>query len=136
MAYAVETYLSMVKELEAEPSLGFTAQYVFQGLSVEQFRQAAANGGNMLGLENRNENLVLFFGMVAYKNPKFKKLIDAKITTWVDSIKTFAVENGADDEFLFLNYADLSQNPLGSYGDKNIAFMEEVVSKYDPNGMF
>ncbi|KAH8836649.1 hypothetical protein MCOR28_011544 [Pyricularia oryzae] len=136
MAYAVETYLSMVKELEAEPSLGFTAQYVFQGLSVEQFRQAAANGGNMLGLEDRSENLVLFFGMVAYKNPKFKKLIDAKMTTWVDSIKTFAVENGADDEFLFLNYADLSQNPLGSYGDKNIAFMEEVVSKYDPNGMF
>ncbi|KAI6263969.1 hypothetical protein MCOR14_011784 [Pyricularia oryzae] len=58
------------------------------------------------------------------------------MTTWVDSIKTFAVENGADDEFLFLNYADLSQNPLGSYGDKNIAFMEEVASKYDPNGVF
>ncbi|QBZ66597.1 hypothetical protein PoMZ_13580, partial [Pyricularia oryzae] len=136
MAYAVETYLSMVKKLEAEPSLGFTAQCVFQGLSVEQFRQAAASGGNMLGLEDRSENLVLFLGMVAYKNPKLKKLVDAKMTTWVDSIKTFAVENGADDEFLFLNYADLSQNPLGSYGDKNIAFMEEVVSKYDPNGVF
>ncbi|KAI6612311.1 hypothetical protein MCOR14_011734 [Pyricularia oryzae] len=136
MAYAVETYLSMVKELEAEPSLGFTAQCVFQGLSVEQFRQAAASGGNVLGLEDRSENLVLFLGMVAYKNPKLKKLVDAKMTTWVDSIKTFAVENGADDEFLFLNYADLSQNPLGSYGDKNIAFMEEVVSKYDPNGVF
>ncbi|KAI6519939.1 hypothetical protein MCOR05_010964 [Pyricularia oryzae] len=136
MAYAVETYLSMVKELEAEPSLGFTAQCVFQCLSVEQFRQAAASGGNVLGLEDRSENLVLFLGMVAYKNPKLKKLVDAKMTTWVDSIKTFAVENGADDEFLFLNYADLSQNPLGSYGDKNIAFMEEVASKYDPNGVF
>ncbi|KAH9439915.1 hypothetical protein MCOR02_003448 [Pyricularia oryzae] len=92
MAYAVKTYLNMVKKLEAKPSLGFTAQYVFQ--------------------------------------------VDAKMITWVDSIKTFAVENGADDEFFFLNYADLSQNPLGSYGDKNIAFMEEVASKYDPNGVF
>ncbi|KAI6612323.1 hypothetical protein MCOR14_011733 [Pyricularia oryzae] len=59
IAYAVETYLSMVKKLEAEPSLGFTAQCVFQGLSVEQFRQAAASGGNVLGLEDRSENLVL-----------------------------------------------------------------------------
>ncbi|TLS25961.1 hypothetical protein PpBr36_06826 [Pyricularia pennisetigena] len=116
MAHAVEIYLNMVKKLEAEPSLGFTAQCVFQSLSVEQFRQAAANGGNVLGLENRSENLVLFLGMVAIKN--------------------FAVENGADDEFLFFNYADLSQNPLGSYGNKNIAFMEKVARKYDPNGMF
>ncbi|QBZ57630.1 hypothetical protein PoMZ_02563 [Pyricularia oryzae] len=35
IAYAVKTYLNMVKKLEAKPSLGFTAQYVFQGLSVE-----------------------------------------------------------------------------------------------------
>ncbi|ELQ33213.1 hypothetical protein OOU_Y34scaffold00982g3 [Pyricularia oryzae Y34] len=136
MAHAVETYLNMMKELGAKPSLGLTAQCVFQGLSVEQFRQAAASGGNVLGLEDRSENLVLFLSMVAYKDPKLKKLVNAKMTTWVDTIKTFSVENGADNEYLFLNYADLSQNPLGSYGEKNLAFIEEVAVKYDPNEAF
>lgn len=107
MAYAVETYLNMVKELEADPSLGFTVQCVFQGLSAEQFRQAATSGGNVLGLEDRSENLVLFLGMVAYKDAKLIKLVNAKMTTWVDNTKRFSVENGADDEYLFLNYADL-----------------------------
>ncbi|KAI7910051.1 hypothetical protein M0657_011552 [Pyricularia oryzae] len=101
MAHAVETYLNMMKELGAKPSLGLTAQCVFQGLSVEQFRQAAASGGNVLGLEDRSENLVLFLSMVAYKDPKLKKLVNAKMTTWVDTIKTFSVENGADNETLW-----------------------------------
>ncbi|TLD11202.1 hypothetical protein PgNI_05158 [Pyricularia grisea] len=76
-------------------------------LSAEQFRQAVINGGNVFGFEDRNENFVLFFGMVIYKDVKFIKLINAKITTWVDNIKRFSVENGADDKYLFFNYADL-----------------------------
>ncbi|QBZ66502.1 hypothetical protein PoMZ_13481 [Pyricularia oryzae] len=107
MVYAVKTYLNMVKKLEVNPSLGFITQCVFQGLSAEQFRQAATNGGNVLGFEDRSENLVLFLGIIAYKNAKFIKLINAKITTWVDNTKRFSVENGTDDEYFFLNYADL-----------------------------
>lgn len=76
------------------------------------------------------KNFVLFFfGLVAYKDPKLTKLDNAKMTTWVDNIKRFSVENGADDKYFFsLNYAELNQNPLGSYGEKSLGFIKEVAN--------
>ncbi|KAI6370616.1 hypothetical protein MCOR25_004160 [Pyricularia grisea] len=137
MTYAVETYNTMIKEFEAEaPNLGFTAQCMFQGLSVNQFKQAAVHGGNSLGLDDRTENLIMFLGMLAYKDPSLESLVNAKMTAWVGEIKKFAASKGADDEYLFLNYADLSQSPLRSYGEKNLAFMKGVADKYDPRGVF
>ncbi|KAI7909451.1 FAD binding domain-containing protein [Pyricularia oryzae] len=137
MTHAVDTYNAMVKEFEAEaPTLGFTAQCMFQGLSVNQFKQAAVNGGNVLGLDDRTDNLIMFLGMLAYKDPSLESLVNAKMTAWVDDIKKFAASKGADDEYLFLNYAHISQSPFRSYGQKNLAFMKEVADKYDPRGVF
>ena len=39
-------------------------------------------------------------------------------------------------KFQYLNYADPSQDPLGSYGDENVARLREVSRKYDPAGFF
>lgn len=38
--------------------------------------------------------------------------------------------------FKYLNYADLSQDPIGSYGPPNEARLQAVSKKYDPNGLF
>lgn len=43
---------------------------------------------------------------------------------------------GTESSFLYLNYADGSQNPLRSYGNTSVAFMQQVARKYDPNGVF
>ncbi|TLD18109.1 hypothetical protein PspLS_10466 [Pyricularia sp. CBS 133598] len=137
MTHAVEKYNAMVLEFEAEaPTLGFTAQCMFQGLSANQFKQAAVNGGNSLGLDDRTDNLIMFLGMLAYKDSSLESVVNAKMTAWVDDIKKFAASKGADDEYLFLNYADISQSPFRSYGEKNLAFMKGVSDKYDPHGVF
>ncbi|TLS27205.1 hypothetical protein PpBr36_04906 [Pyricularia pennisetigena] len=137
MTYAVDTYNAMVKAFEAEaPTLGFTAQCMFQGLSVNQFKQAAVNGGNSLGLDDRTENLIMFLGMLAYKDPSLEPLVNSKMTAWVDDIQKFAASKGADDHYLYLNYADLTQNPFRGYGEKSLAFLKGVATKYDPKGVF
>lgn len=38
--------------------------------------------------------------------------------------------------FKYLNYADISQDPLGSYGRDNKARLQAVSRKYDPTGLF
>lgn len=39
-------------------------------------------------------------------------------------------------EFRYLNYSDISDDPLGTYGDDNVKKMREVANKYDPTGVF
>lgn len=38
--------------------------------------------------------------------------------------------------YLYLDYADKTQDPLASYGSDNIAKMKAVAKKYDPSGVF
>lgn len=39
-------------------------------------------------------------------------------------------------KFRYLNYSDVSQDPLSTYGEDNIKQMRKVAAKYDPIGIF
>lgn len=39
-------------------------------------------------------------------------------------------------KFRYLNYSDVSDDPLATYGDDNVKRMREVAKKYDPTGIF
>ncbi|KAL8404438.1 hypothetical protein RB594_009331 [Gaeumannomyces avenae] len=138
MTFAIDSYKQLMKEFEAEagPSLGFTSQAMFQPLSAHQFAQAARSGGNVLGLADRSETLIMFLGMTAYKDQAQKAYVDRKMAAWVASIKEFAKTKGADDEYLFLNYAGLNQSPFKGYGEANLKFMRDVAARYDPKQVF
>ncbi|KAL8342066.1 hypothetical protein RB601_005188 [Gaeumannomyces tritici] len=138
MAFAIDSYKQLMKEFEAEtgPSLGFTTQAMFQPLSAHQFAQAARSGGNVLGLADHTETLIMFLGMTAYKDQAKKAYVDRKMAAWVASIKEFAKSKGADDEYLFLNYAGLNQSPFKGYGEANLKFMRDVAVRYDPKQVF
>lgn len=39
-------------------------------------------------------------------------------------------------KFRYMNYSDVSDDPLATYGDDNLKKMREVANKYDPTGVF
>jgi hypothetical protein len=54
----------------------------------------------------------------------------------VDRIRAYAVSIGADNPYLYLDYADITQDPLASYGAENVKKMKAAAKKYDPQGVF
>lgn len=56
---------------------------------------------------------------------------------WGESVKAFAqtIDNGLLP-WVYMNYADKSQQPLASYGVENIKRMKAAAAKYDPEQMF
>ena len=60
-----------------------------------------------------------------------------KIHAWVRTVKDFAatIENG-NLTWVYLNYADQSQDPLTSYGVENVKKIRDVAAKYDPEQVF
>lgn len=53
-----------------------------------------------------------------------------------ERLNAFAKSIGADNEYIYLNYADGTQNPLRGYGAENVEFMRRVAREYDPTGVF
>ena len=49
-------------------------------------------------------------------------------------LREVAQRNRALSKWLYLDYADVDQNPLSSYGAPNVQLMQDVAKKYDPKG--
>jgi hypothetical protein len=54
----------------------------------------------------------------------------------LEELTTYSKSIGADNEFIYLNYANINQNPLSSYGSENVEYIRTVAKKYDQNGVF
>jgi V8-like Glu-specific endopeptidase len=89
----------------------------------------------MLGLERISSNSILWTAHVSVKSEDdaATAVARAELNAMTSKLKEFT-SNGAAVEFVYLNYADSSQDPLGSYGPKNVAFMKDVAKHYDPQG--
>lgn len=93
----------------------------------------------MLGLDRSSHNR-LYFAMgvtlltpdAIEQIPQVYQLSAAAAT----SVTTYAESVGLNDDFIYLPYADASQDALGSYGAANVAYMKQVAKTYDPNSFF
>lgn len=95
--------------------------------------------GNILGLEKSlTENSVLFLAVTMVKTAEQERFAYPLVKKWVEDVRLFAesVCVGGAQDWLYLNYADSSQDVLASYGLENVAIMREVSRRYDPAGVF
>ncbi|EQL36200.1 hypothetical protein BDFG_02175 [Blastomyces dermatitidis ATCC 26199] len=94
-------------------------------------------GGNMLGVDSQEHNAVLWTGGVAVKSDKQALAIArTRMSAMVAELKEFSISLCGDNRLIYMNYADPSQDPLGSYGKENVDHIRRVAAKYDPLGVF
>ena len=109
----------------------------FQPLSTFFNDISKQKGGNMLGLESQEQNAILWTGFVAVSTTRQALAVaQTRMMAMVVELRGFAASLAAGSSLIYMNYADLSQNPLGSYGKKNINYIRDVATKYDPMGAF
>lgn len=63
-------------------------------------------------------------------------LARAETATMVVKLKSLAQDQGKLVDLVYMNYADVSQTPLESYGTRNLEYMRSVARRYDPEGWF
>ena len=71
-----------------------------------------------------------------WPNSTANDLVEKKASQVVDDIAELAKSTGLLHEFQYLNYADPSQDPIGSYGPENVQRLRKASRKYDPKGVF
>lgn len=119
------------------PDGNFTTQCLLQPLPKVYGQTSARNGGNVMGVQNQPVDGLLFVAIVLLKTPEQQAFAYPRIQAWVGELKAFAatIENGNLD-WVYLNYADGSQDPLRSYGAENVRKMKLAAAKYDPAEVF
>jgi hypothetical protein len=96
-----------------------------------------AAGGNMLGLEDVQDNYIVYVFGIAVNGTAAQAAIAQRETSVLTArVKGLSQEKDDDMDFVYMNYADASQDPIGSYGGGNIQYIRDVAQLYDPRGVF
>lgn len=108
------------------------------GIFVEFLTQPhpVTNGTNMFGLTPGKTDDVLIDMTAAYANKADDALAQSVITDIVNKQRALLKRHGQLMDFIYLNYADISQKVLQSWGADNVAKLQAVSKKYDPKGVF
>lgn len=109
-----------------------------EGIFVEFLVQPhpVTNGTNMFGLTPGKTDDVMVDMTAAYTNTADDALVKAVITDIVNQQRALLKAHGHLIDFIYLNYADISQKVLQSWGADNVAKLRAVSKRYDPKGVF
>ncbi|KAK5087911.1 hypothetical protein LTR05_002127 [Lithohypha guttulata] len=134
---AIQMHNSYVELIKASEAAGnWTLQDMFQPLPAIFAKHSVEMGGNMLGLDRFDENLVLWQTYLAWQAPDQDDLFHSFGDAFIAELKDYAISIGADNPFIYLDYAYKTQDPLASYGKENYDHIKAMAEKYDPLGVF
>ena len=118
------------------PAGNFTTQCLFQPIPTLFAKHSVERGGNMLGLDKVKENALLWLITGSTLTPEQDAIMRKKLTVFSATLEKFGKARHSNIDWQYLNYVDGTQNPLASYGKRNVDFIRKVAAKYDPSGMF
>ncbi|KAK6065018.1 FAD binding domain-containing protein [Seiridium cupressi] len=124
---------------EVAPMVNFTGilpAIQFQPATPNVFRAMKRNGGNALGLEDRNKTLMVMNWSVGWVDPADDEAVYAAYARITRRVTELEQSRGLYHPFKYANYAHPSQDPVSSYGYENKKKVVEISRKYDPTGLF
>jgi hypothetical protein len=73
---------------------------------------------------------------IQWPSAKDDDTITTAAQTAISQINARAAALGLGHDFIYLNYAFPTQDPIASYGDDNVALLRAAARKYDPDAVF
>lgn len=123
--------LDKVKGLE-----GIVYSFTLQPYPASLLKKTGEVGGNVLGLDPAGGSLVSILFLIYWKNQCDDDFILETTRGLLEDVDRDAATRGTAVPYKYLNYAFAGQDPIGSYGPENKAFLQEVSKKYDQEGLF
>ncbi|TID24073.1 hypothetical protein E2P81_ATG02377 [Venturia nashicola] len=116
--------------------LGLQWSLSFQSLPKIIYSKSSQTGGNALGLENEQDDLVILLLTATWKFSMDDDKMYATAKDFFGKVRKRAKEMGVESQWIYLNYADKWQDPIQGYGPQNVDALKQVAKKYDSKGLF
>lgn len=114
----------------------YQTQVLFQPFPSLIGKASAKNGGDITGIQKQTKEAILMLGSIAVRTAAQEKDARDKIMTFKNEMNAAILALNGLIDYEYINYADVTQNPLAGYGADNIKKMQAVQAKYDPTGVF
>ncbi|PQE17815.1 6-hydroxy-D-nicotine oxidase protein [Rutstroemia sp. NJR-2017a BVV2] len=140
---AVNTNATLYEELvdayntvatSANVSSDYSIVFTFQPLGAASVAQSNVKGGNVMGVTPVSQAVLSL--AVTWTADTEDATAKAQINSLISSLRSTASARGELLAFQFMNDAGYQQDPLKSYGTTNLATIQAVAKKYDPNAVF
>ncbi|KAH8819337.1 FAD linked oxidase [Xylogone sp. PMI_703] len=137
MKKAVEVHAVAVDKIKAVSKTGhFSSLCLFQSLPSYYFKLGEQYGGNSMGLKQhlKGRNAISLLLSINISEEEIRDYGYEVAKDYLKQVDDYAKSVSGYIDWAYVNYADQSQNPMGSLLDP--ANLKRVALKYDPNGMF
>ncbi|QSZ29963.1 hypothetical protein DSL72_004481 [Monilinia vaccinii-corymbosi] len=98
--------------------------------------KSAPAGGNVLGLDPAAGSLIIAALTVTWDKISNDKIVIAAAQKMYNTTEKFTKDSGLYNDWLYLNYAAVWQDPIARYGKKNQAMLRQTSVLYDPQNIF
>lgn len=132
--WIVEVFYSMIPQVAnvtgAQPVI------VYQAITEPMLKKMTNFGGNALGLEASTGPIHLMHVSCWWTNESDDDIVYSFVNSFWDKVVAQAKSLGLDNDFIYMNYASMFQDPIAGYGDSNKALLKSIASKYDPKAVY
>ncbi|KAL2197763.1 hypothetical protein P885DRAFT_77441 [Corynascus similis CBS 632.67] len=133
-----QDFVERLLETAAADDFTVTPFLIFHPISLNVLDAMQVNGGNALGLEPEDGPIMIVQMNVLWTSAALDDTIQDGLRDLVASVETLAASRGARPKngYIYMNYADKSQDVYAGYGEENLARLRSVARRYDPEGQF
>ena len=140
---------------EIQPILGVKdviPSIVSQTINRDEIHLFGKNGGNCLGIKDGDGPLIrmcsrtisgpfansqtVFSVVFRWSRPEDDLVMSIAGSNIVDRAVVLAKEMDLHHRYIYQNYANISQDVFGGYGEDNRKKLKKIQKKYDPEGIF
>ncbi|KAI1313125.1 hypothetical protein F5Y03DRAFT_390136 [Xylaria venustula] len=130
----------MWKEVIGELPAGIDSHYTIHPVSASAVEAGERRGGNAMGLQKDsqccNQTLIGWVFTAEWPDDEHDQAARQAVSKLVRTVQSLAVGSGHSLEYLWMNFADSTQDVLSSYGSANLQSLRDVAAQYDPEGVF
>ncbi|KAL4942241.1 hypothetical protein BDV06DRAFT_192579 [Aspergillus oleicola] len=108
----------------------------FQVITEPMLEKMSNAGGNALGLDTSSGPILLVHVLGMWNSASDDETIYQFLDEFFDTATEEAESRELDNDFIYMNYASQFQDVILSYGEDNKARLQEIASKYDPDGVY
>jgi FAD/FMN-containing dehydrogenase len=132
--YVVNTFKEEVDQVAN--ATGLLPAVVLQVITTDMMKQMQKNGGNALGLNSADGNLLLLNLSFMWADAADDEAILAALGAITSKSIAYAKQKQVYHPYLYMNYASQFQAVIPSYGAQNFQRLQQVARKYDPSQVF
>jgi len=136
--YAQEKHKELITSLEAVVSAGefLSTQCQFQPITKTMVDHG--KGQNVMGLERHVAGGpgILFLMYVTVGTAADEAVALPLVRAYHEDLNRYASSLGLNWNWTYLDYANLEQDPISTFGAENVKRMRKASAKYDPQGVF